>query len=89
MKAKKKPITVEFFYVTELLLKGIQYPDVIKKAFDSGILVNDQSKILVNTLEGCMEATTDDVIIVGVHGELYPCKKDIFYETYDIQLPTE
>ena len=39
-------------------------------------------KLQVNTLEGTMEADHGDWIIKGVAGELYPCKDDIFRETY-------
>ena len=39
----------------------------------------------VKTLEGTSyDITTSDVIIRGVKGEYYPCKKDIFEETYEI-----
>ena len=38
---------------------------------------------VINTLEGNMLASLGDYIIKGVHGELYPCKPDIFKETYD------
>ena len=37
----------------------------------------------IKTLEGIMHASIGDFIITGVHGEQYPCKPDIFYETYD------
>lgn len=39
--------------------------------------------IVVNTLEGLMEATQGDWIIKGVKGEFYPCKDEIFKATYD------
>lgn len=38
----------------------------------------------IETLEGVMHASVGDFIIIGVHGEQYPCKPDIFYETYDL-----
>ena len=38
----------------------------------------------IPTLEGTMHASVGDFIITGVHGEQYPCKPDIFYETYDV-----
>jgi hypothetical protein len=38
----------------------------------------------IETLEGVMHASIDDFIITGVHGEQYPCKPDIFYETYEV-----
>ena len=37
----------------------------------------------IETLEGTMKANKGDFIIRGVKGELYPCKEDIFYETYE------
>ena len=40
-------------------------------------------EIEIETLEGTMKANKGDFIIRGVKGELYPCKPDIFYETYD------
>lgn len=37
---------------------------------------------VVKTLEGDMSAGPGDYLIRGVKGELYPCRKDIFEETY-------
>jgi len=37
----------------------------------------------IPTLEGLMVAKENDFIIKGVKGELYPCKPDIFEETYE------
>ena len=36
------------------------------------------------TLEGTHYADFGDYIIKGIKGEFYPCKPDIFEETYDI-----
>lgn len=41
------------------------------------------SRPLIETLEGRMEASVGDWIIKGVKGEFYPCKPDIFAATYD------
>jgi len=30
-----------------------------------------------------MTAEVDDMVIVGVKGEIYPCKPDIFADTYE------
>lgn len=38
----------------------------------------------IETLEGTMHASVGDYIITGVHGEQYPCKPDIFLETYEL-----
>lgn len=37
----------------------------------------------VDTLEGTHSAEAGSWLIVGVHGELYPCRGDIFEKTYD------
>jgi len=47
----------------------------------------DHSKIegglIIKTLEGEHFASIGDYIIKGIKGEFYPCKPDIFRETYD------
>ena len=40
-------------------------------------------EIKIKTLEGTMKANKGDYIITGIHGEQYPCKPDIFKETYE------
>lgn len=40
--------------------------------------------LTIRTLEGDMKAMPGDYIIRGVQGEFYPCKPDIFAETYDV-----
>lgn len=37
----------------------------------------------IETLEGTMHASVGDYIITGVRGEKYPCKPDIFEQTYE------
>ena len=41
-------------------------------------------KEVIHTLEGDMIASPGDWIITGINGEKYPCKPDIFEETYEI-----
>lgn len=38
----------------------------------------------IQTLEGRMHAVPGDYVIRGVHGEFYPCKPNIFNETYEV-----
>ncbi len=40
-------------------------------------------EIFIETLEGTMKANVGDWIITGVKGETYPCKPDIFEQTYE------
>ena len=37
----------------------------------------------IPTLEGVMKASPGDYIIRGVQGEFYPCKPNIFEDTYE------
>jgi len=42
-------------------------------------------KEVLDTLEGEVTAVSkQDFVVKGVDGELYPCKKDIFRQTYDL-----
>lgn len=41
-------------------------------------------KLVIHTLEGDMYAKQNDWIIKGVKGEFYPCKPEIFEETYEL-----
>jgi hypothetical protein len=43
----------------------------------------DDTRLIIQTLEGDMTASTGDWIIRGVKGEFYPCKPDIFAATYE------
>ena len=36
----------------------------------------------IQTLEGYHDMTRDDMLIISLKGEAYPCKKDIFEMTY-------
>jgi hypothetical protein len=39
--------------------------------------------VFIPTLEGTHEAKPGDWIIQGLHGELYPCKHEIFEKSYE------
>lgn len=39
-------------------------------------------RVTIPTLEGTMTASPGDWIIRGIKGELYPCKADIFADSY-------
>ena len=43
----------------------------------------------IATLEGVMRASAGDIIIIGVKGESYPVKPDIFEATYDAVLDAD
>jgi hypothetical protein len=39
--------------------------------------------LIIQTLEGDMTVRPGDWVIRGVQGEFYPCKSDIFEQTYE------
>jgi len=75
MKYRKKPVEIE----------AIQFNgnfDEIEE-FVGGDAEFRDGTLLVATLEGALTASPMDWIIKGVKGEFYPCKPDIFEQTYD------
>lgn len=72
---RKKPVTI-----LALKFTGLNYDDVRNFVGDQMILGRS---LLIRTMEGDMEASVGDYIIRGVKGEFYPCKPDIFEQTYE------
>ena len=81
-KYRKKPVVIEAMQFTALT-----YKELIEWLGDNLVSVstrgNQVLNIKISTLEGHITASPDDYIIRGVHGEFYPCKPDIFEETYE------
>lgn len=44
---------------------------------------SSEPKLMIQTLEGPMQASVGDYIIKGIKGEFYACKPDVFKLTYD------
>ena len=49
----------------------------------SGKIYREVTGVLIDTGAGMVKAEPGDWIIKGVKGEFYPCKPDIFEETYE------
>ena len=82
---EKKPVRVEAY---QMPLKQTD-PAIPEDFFyASGNIrqwdMTDSGQLVIHTLEGDMVAQPGDWIIKGVKGELYPCKPDIFEETYEL-----
>ena len=82
-KFRKKPVVIEavqFVDTDESILKlselGLDPVRIDYADLDNPILK-------IETLEGMMIASEGNYIIKGVRGEFYPCKPDIFAETYE------
>jgi len=81
MKFRKKPVVITARQLTDVSLLGIRRwlgGFVTDCVWDSY-----QKHIVIQTLEGDMKAVVGDWIIQGVKGEFYPCKTDIFEQTYE------
>jgi hypothetical protein len=75
MRYRKKPVVIEAVQFTGDNLKECTRFCHLLTLFNK--------KYVIPTLEGNMEVSIGDYIIKGVQGEFYPCKPDIFLETYD------
>lgn len=96
MKYRKKPVVIE---ARQVPTEKDADADIVKyledcidlaewcggKSFMMGGYFEDDDdyRIEIPTLEGVMKASPGDFIIKGVQGEFYPCKPDIFRETYE------
>jgi len=79
-KYRKKPVIVEAIQFTGDNGKEIQ--DWVNNEVWLSSIVSPFLSIL--TLEGEMKGTVGDYIIKGAQGEFYPCKPDIFEQTYEV-----
>lgn len=79
-KFRKKPVIVEAYHFTH---------DNKDRVFNfvtcnaSADFEDGDPVLRIQTLEGIMTAYIGDWVIKGVMGEFYPCKSDIFAETYE------
>ncbi|MDS1161633.1 hypothetical protein [Streptococcus suis] len=78
MKYRKKPVVIEAIQWTR------KNEFEISRFVGNKMFFNDLREPVIETLEGNMRVAVGDYIIKGVSGEFYPCKPDIFAETYEI-----
>lgn len=81
---RKKPVVISavLYDGSDESIAAINSSEFRGKASRPMSICEDKS-IEIETLDGVMKASIGDYIIKGVHGELYPCKPDIFIKTYD------
>ena len=79
-KFRKKPVVIEAeqFVVWDMRkippfikIQGVTFP------------ITKDGTIIIPTLEGNMQCKEKDWVIRGVAGEYYPCKPEIFEQTYE------
>ena len=74
---RKKPIVVDAAQLTEENIEEL----ALTIGRGSAYIVHN--RLFINTLEGRMVAMPGDYVIKGVQGEFYPCKAEIFEQSYD------
>lgn len=84
MKYRKRPIVVEAVQWTGKFSEDVPTWVVMAQSVGGNMTyVQDRDELHIRTLEGIMIASLGDFIIQGVNKEVYPCKPDIFYKTYE------
>lgn len=85
-KYRKKPVVIEAIKlerhnISEVLRFVGRALDAWQENSETG-----ENRIKIETKEGVMTASEGDYVIRGVSGEFYPCKPDIFEQTYTIEI---
>lgn len=80
-KFKKRPVVIEAEQYNGTEASIVKILALVDGPADA--VIARVGHLLIRTLEGDMRADPGDWIIKGIKGELYPCKPDIFAQTYD------
>lgn len=86
MKFRKKPVVidaVQFEGTPESAVNVFDLFDIPGGKFVPNLHNLTEGTLLIPTLEGDHTASAGDWIIKGIKGEFYPCKPDIFEQTYE------
>ena len=91
MKYRKKPVVIEAIQwtgknlreVMEFTGDSLSIDRASTEGFGENAVKSSSEELSMKTLEGVMNVSVWDYIIKGVKGEFYPCKPDIFEETYE------
>ena len=90
MKYRKKPVIIDAIIDAARYMIDKPLPDwFMDRVTDNTITIHEDGTCHIRTLEGTMKADRGDYIILGVSGEVYPCKPDIFEKTYDKVIEVE
>lgn len=84
-KYRKKPVEIEAMLFTREKYDGLrEFTNNAANQLKIPRSPNGVAECNIDTLEGPFTATEGDYIIKGVQGEFYPCKPDIFEQTYEM-----
>ena len=73
---QKKPVTV-----SAIKWDGTNLQEILSFTNNKAMMKNNT--LIIPTLEGTMAAEVGSYIIKGIKGEYYPCRGDIFEDTYE------
>ena len=82
MKYRKKPIIVEAEQFFVFNAKYEKEQEELNKRLGVKYDYGSSTLFSIDTLEGKHEVSNNDWIVIGVKGEKYPVKPDIFEMTY-------
>lgn len=94
MKYRKKPVVIEAIQWTGINANeifsfvGKELKYYVDEDMSTAYIAGQGPPVCVieiPTLEGVMKALSGDFIIKGISGEFYPCKPDIFAQTYELE----
>ena len=84
-KYKKKPVAIDAIQWSG---RWEDVPAVTEFTEGNTVEKNDidgkRTYLYIRTLEGDMLVSPFDFVVRGIKGEYYPCKPDIFKETYEL-----
>ena len=80
MKYRKKPVVIE---AVRYMIDDCMPDWFMDRVSSNTIIIHTDGTCDIETLEGTMKSNKGDFIILGINGEVYPCKPDIFEKTYE------
>ena len=94
--SKEEPVTIQKYRKKPVVIEAVQWDGTTKSANEIVVWIRSYggevqwahypdmgNELTIVTLEGLMEVNPDDYVIKGVEDEFYPCKPDIFEQTYE------
>lgn len=86
MKYQKKPVVIEAFKWTGGPDRTEDPVWIVERIKDGSVYFADHFagiRMYIEALEGTLTADSGDYIIKDENSEIYPCKPDIFEQTYE------
>ena len=78
----KKPVVIEAIQYNGINITEIE--SFVGAKLPTVWLSVEDTQLVIPTLEGDMKVSKGDYVIKGIKGEYYPCKPDIFKQSYNM-----